>query len=304
MTREEIIASLKGIFPPVVTPFNRRGGVDEGGFRANQERYAASDLSGVVVAGSTGETPYLTERERLRLVEIARDQLRASQVLIVGTGLESTQETIRLSREAIERGADALLVLPPHYYRPKMDSRVLTAHYRALADGVRRPVLIYSIPQFTGIRMEPELLGTLSRHPNIAGMKESSGDVTYLRAILRKVRPSFRAMAGLAAVLLESLRVGAVGGILAQANFIPELCIGVYDAFSRNQMKAARVLQEGLAQSSEKVTLAYGIPGIKLACDLCGYTGGVPRSPLLPLDAASRRAVAVAIKELRNGLEY
>src|SRR5712692_7832018 len=187
MTRREIVANLKGIFLPIVTPFNRRGDVDEGRFRENLARYVETGLAGVVVAGSTGEAPYLTEAERLRLVELARERVHPPMLLVAGTGLESTRATLALSREATERGADVVLVVTPGYFKSRMNSAALASHYRAVADGVRCPIEIYSIPQFTGVRFEVETLGLLSRHPNIVGLKESSGDLAYLRAVLRRV---------------------------------------------------------------------------------------------------------------------
>ncbi len=304
MMPKEIIRNLKGIFPPVVTPFNRRGNVDEIRFRENLCRLKDVGLSGIVVAGSTGEAPYLTERERLRLVEVARDIVRAPELLIVGTGLESTRETLRLSREAAARGADAVLVITPNYYKPRMDSAALTAHFRAVAEGIRRPVVIYSIPQFTGIRLEAETVAALSRHPNIVGVKESSGDLAYLRAVLRKVRPGFRVLAGSALILLEALRAGAAGGVLGQANFAPELCVGLYEAFRNGYLRTARELQEKLAPLAQKISIPYGVSGIKAALDLCDHAGGAPRSPLLPLGPRARRAVAAALQEARAGLEF
>jgi 4-hydroxy-2-oxoglutarate aldolase len=184
MTRKEIIQSIKGIFPPVVTPFNRRGEIDEGMFRENLQKLAGIGLSGVLVAGSTGEAPYLEERERLRLVEVARGLVRPPEILIAGTGLEGTAATVRLSQEAIARGADAVLVLTPNYYKSKMDADALAAHYRAVARQVDRPVIIYSIPQFTGLHLEPSTIAKLSQIPNVVGLKESSGDIHFVRAIL------------------------------------------------------------------------------------------------------------------------
>ena len=304
MTHRQILAHLKGIFPPVVTPFDRRGEVDDGCFRENLRKYVGVGLGGIVVTGSTGEAPYLTERERLRLVELAREIVRPPEVMIVGTGLESTRETLRLSREAIARGADALLVVTPNYYKPKMDAAALSAHYRALADGVRRPVLIYSIPQFTGVHIDAATIATLSRHPNIAGLKESSGNLAFVREVLCKVRPGFRVLVGSVQILLDSLKAGATGAVLGQATFAPELCVGVYEAFCQGRMKAARELQQRLLPLAQKISAPYGVAGVKAALDLSGYHGGVPRSPLVPLNAAGRRIVAGALKEARQGLEF
>ena len=304
MTHRQILAHLKGIFPPVVTPFDRRGEVDDGCFRENLRKYVGVGLGGIVVTGSTGEAPYLTERERLRLVELAREIVRPPEILIVGTGLESTRETLRLSREAIARGADALLVVTPNYYKPKMDATALSAHYHALADGVRRPVLIYSIPQFTGVHIDAATIATLSRHPNIVGLKESSGNLAFVREVLCKVRPGFRVLVGSVQILLDSLKAGATGAVLGQATFAPELCVGVYEAFCQGRMKAARELQQRLLPLAQKISAPYGVAGVKAALDLSGYHGGVPRSPLVLLNAAGRRIVAGALKEARQGLEF
>ena len=304
MTHKQILAHLKGIFPPVVTPFDRRGEVDDGRFRENLRKYVGVGLGGIVVTGSTGEAPYLTERERLRLVELAREIVRPPEIVIVGTGLESTRETLRLSREVIARGADALLVVTPNYYKPKMDAAALTAHYRALADGVRRPVLIYSIPQFTGVHIDAATIAALSRHPNIAGLKESSGNLAFVREVLRKVRPGFRVLVGSVQILLDSLKAGATGAVLGQATFAPELCVGVYEAFCQGRMKAARELQQRLLPLAQKISAPYGVAGVKAALDLSGYHGGVPRSPLLAPNAAARRSITSALKEARQGLEF
>ena len=303
MTSEKIIENLQGIIAPVTTPFNSRGEVDQGAFRENMSSYAGSGLAGVLVAGSSGEAPYLTEAERLRLVEIAREAIKAPQVLLVGTGLEGTAATLRLSREAIARGADALLVLTPNYYKPRMDAEALLAHYRAIAGGVKRPVLIYSIPQFTGLTVDPETLGKLSRLPNVVGLKESSGKLDYVRAVLRKVRRGFRVLIGSASILYDSLQEGAVGGVLNQADFVPALCVALYDAFLHRRAREAHDLQQRLFPLADEISIPYGVPGIKVALDFCGYRGGQPRLPLIAPSAKAKRQIQAAIREARAGLD-
>ena len=304
MNRQAIIRNLKGVFPPVVTPFDPRGRIDEKRFADNLTRYTNIGLAGILVAGSTGEAPYLTAPERLRLIEIARRIVRPPEILMVGTGLESTRETLDLSREAVARGADVLLVLTPNYYKSRMDTRALAAHFRALASKLTRPLLIYNIPQFTGIRMAPDAFAELARHPNIVGLKESSGDLVYLRAILRKVPRNFRVFTGAASVFLDALRAGAVGGVLGQADFLPALCVGVYEAFSQGRLKDARELQLRLRPLVARISAPFGVAGIKAALDLCGYSGGNPRPPLVPLGRGPYREVAAAIQEARKGLAF
>jgi 4-hydroxy-2-oxoglutarate aldolase len=304
MTRKEVIQNLKGIFPPAVTPFDRRGQIDEGLFRENLQRLAGIGLSGVLVAGSTGEAPYLSERERLRLVEVARELVRPPEILIAGVGLEGTDATVQLSREAVARGADAVLVLTPNYYKSRMDADTLAAHYRTVAKHLERPVIIYSIPQFTGLHVEPSTIEKLSHIPNVVGLKESSGDLRFVRAVLRRVRPGFRVLVGSVVILNQALRAGAAGAVLSQASFAPELCVGLYQAFLHKKRKTALEFQERLLPLARKIALPFGVPGIKAALDLAGYAGGFPRAPLAPLEPASRELVAAALREARAGLEY
>ncbi len=303
MMQKQIVSRLKGIFPPLVTTFNRRGDLDEGAYRANLRRYAGLGLAGVLVTGSTGEAPYLSEHERLRLVDLARAAVKPPELLLVGTGLESTRETIRLSREAIARGADAILVVTPNYYKPRMETAALIAHYRAVADAVRKPVLIYSIPQFTGIRMGVDSIGPLTRHPNIVGLKESSGDLGLVKAIVAKRYSSFRVLVGAALILIPAMEAGATGGVLAQACFAPELCVAVYRAFERGDNTKAEKLADRLGLLVRAISGRYGVAGIKAAMEIEGYGGGAPRLPLLPLRPSDRREVAQALAIAREGLE-
>lgn len=296
MTSREIISNLKGVFIPIVTPYNRRGDIDEASFCSNLRRYVKEGFSGILIAGSTGEGPYLTERERLRLVELARPLIQPPQLLLVGTGVETTRQTIHLSREAVALGADALLVLTPSYFKNRMDSAALVAHFSTIADAVRRPVLIYSIPQFTGIRMEPGTIGRLSRHGNVVGLKESSGNVQFLRDVLEKSDKGFRILAGSALIMLDAFQAGASGAVLGPANYIPDICLEIYRLYCGEQLEAAQKLQQRIIPLVEEVNVHCGIPGIKYALDLCGYRGGKPRGPLLPLRSAEERRVAAALR--------
>lgn len=298
MTNEEIITNLKGVFLPILTPYNRRGDIDEAAFRRNLRRFLKEGVSGVLVAGSTGEGPYLTERERLRLVELARAIIQPPQLLLVGTGVETTQQTIHLSKEAVARGADAVLALTPSYFKSRMDSAALSAHFTALADVLPRPVMIYSIPQFTGIRMDPAAVGRLSKHENIAGIKESSGDLEFLRAILRKSKRGFHVLAGSGLIMLGALQAGAAGVILGPANYIPGICIELYRLYSAGDMKRAEALQQRMVPLVREVNVRCGIAGVKYAADLCGYKGGKPRAPLLPLRPVEERKVAAALRKI------
>ena len=298
MTSKQALAHLKGVFVPVVTPFNRRGEIDESAFCSNVRRYVQQGFDGVLVAGSTGEGPFLSEPERLRLVELARPLIPAPQLLLVGTGVETTRQTIHLSKEAVNRGADLLLVLTPGYFKNRMDSAALTAHFSAIGDAVRRPVLIYSIPQFTGVNIDPPTIGRLSRHGNIAGLKESSGNMEFLREVLQKSAAGFHVLAGSALIMLDALQAGACGAVLGPANYIPDLCLRIYRLYLQGELEAAREIQQRISPLVREVNVGAGIPGIKFALDLCGYKGAKPRAPLLPLRPAEERKVAAALRKV------
>lgn len=298
MTSKQVLTHLKGVFVPVVTPFNRRGEIDETGFKSNVRRYVKQGFNGILIAGSTGEGPYLAERERLRLVELARPLIPAPQLLLVGTGVETTRETIHLSKEAVKRGADLLLVLTPGYFKNRMDSAALTAYFSAIGDAVRRPVLIYSIPQYTGIHIDPATIARLSRHGNVVGLKESSGNMEFLREVLKRSQRGFHVLAGSALIMLDAFQAGAAGAVLGPANYIPDLCLKIYRLYLDGDVESARELQQRIAPLVQEVNVRQGIPGIKYALDLCGYKGGEPRSPLLPLRPTERRKAAAALREV------
>jgi 4-hydroxy-2-oxoglutarate aldolase len=183
-----------------------------------------------------------------------------------------------------------------------MDSAALVAHYRAVSVGVTRPVLIYSIPQFTGLEVDPATIGKLSRLPNVVGLKESSGKLDFVRAVLAKVRPGFRVLVGAASISYDALCEGAVGAVLGLANFAPSLCVGLYQAFLHRHAKEARDLQQRLLPLGQNIALPYGVAGIKAALDLCGYHGGIPRLPLLPTSAQAKKQIEAALHEANAGL--
>jgi 4-hydroxy-2-oxoglutarate aldolase len=281
---------LSGIFPPLTTPFRDDGSLDTGGFERNLEAYAAQDLAGVLVLGSNGEAASLEEDEKLTLVRIARART-AARTLLVGTGLESTRATIALTRKAADLGADAALVLTPSYYKSQMTQPALRAHFEAVADASPIPVLLYSVPAFTGIPFPAGLAGELAAHPRVRGMKESSGDVGLLGRIVSSAPTSFEVLCGNAQVIYPALCVGAAGGVLAIACCAPRPTAALYRAFADGDHSRARRLQEALAPLAVAVTVQHGVAGLKAAMDLAGLRGGPVRGPLLPLPAEAKESL-------------
>ena len=278
---------LRGILPPLVTPFHPDGTLDLASFEANLESYAGEDFAGYVVLGSNGEAASLEEDEKLALLRAARRRA-GSRLVIAGTGLESTRATIAFTARAADTGADAALVLTPSVFKSQMTLDALRRHYEAIAEASRISVLLYSFPAVTGIPLPLGLAAAVAGHPRIVGMKESSGDVAMLGRIVSSVPSSFSVACGSGPALYPSLCVGASAGILAVANCAPRPAAALYRAFAASEHARARRIQEALTPLAVAVTATYGVAGLKAAVDLAGRRGGSVRRPLLPLAPAAR----------------
>jgi 4-hydroxy-2-oxoglutarate aldolase len=279
---------LRGIFGPVVTPFDANGELDAAGFAANIRAHLAAGLHGIVVAGSTGEAALLDEAERMRLVETARREMAAGRPLIVGTGGESTRGVIARNRAVAERGADAVLVVAPHYYTGAMTNDALREHYTRVADASPVPVMIYTIPKYMHFAVPPELVRELAKHENIVGMKDSAGDADLFARYLESRTESFQVLTGSAGLLKEALRMGADGGVLAAALFAPDVALEVLAAVREGNVGRSDEAQGRLAPLGARIVGAMGVPGVKAALEAIGLRGGEPRLPLQPLDVALR----------------
>jgi 4-hydroxy-2-oxoglutarate aldolase len=273
---------IRGILPPLTTPFRGDGALDTAAFEANLEIYATQDLGGALVLGSNGEAQSLEEPEKLALVRTARARM-SSRTLLVGTGLESTRATIALTRKVADLGADAVLVLTPHYYKSQMSPDALRTHFEAVGDASSIPVLLYSVPAFTGITFPAGLAAELARHPLVRGMKESSGDLGLLGRLVASVPPRFAVICGSAPVIYPALCIGAVGGILAAACCAPRPVTALYQAFQEGDHARARRIQEAVTPLAVAITATHGVAGLKAAMDLAGFRGGPVRAPLLPV---------------------
>lgn len=293
--------ALRGILPPLVTPFREDGALDVGAFEANLEAYAAEDLAGYLVLGSNGEAASLTEDEKLDLVRAARRR-SGGRALLVGTGLESTRATIDLTRKAADLGADGALVLTPSYYKAQMTVEALRRHFEAVADASPVLVYIYSVPVFTGLPFPAPLAPLLAAHPRIAGMKESSGDLALMGRLLASVPESFAVACGSAPVLYPALCLGSPAGILAVANCAPGPAAALVRAFEQGDHERARRIQRALSPLATAVTATYGVAGLKVATDLAGFRGGAVRSPLLPAPPAALEDLRGLLRTARSAV--
>lgn len=289
--------SLAGVFPPIPTPFASNGEVAYDGLASNLARWNAYPLAGYVVLGSNGEGVLLSPEEKVEVWQAARRAIPPPKLMIAGTGAQSTRGTIRLTQQAAEAGADAALVVTPYYYSPKMTGEALVRHYESVADASPIPILIYNVPKFTGVNMDPGAIARAAGHPHIVGTKDTSGNVTQLAQTVHLAGPEFQVLAGSASFFLAGLAVGAVGGILALANLAPDLCLELYGHFGEGRLARAAALQRRLIPVNHAVTGGFGIAGLKAAMDMLGYYGGPVRAPLLDLSSGERQTLREVLEE-------
>jgi 4-hydroxy-2-oxoglutarate aldolase len=273
--------NLAGIYPPIVTPFLKED-VAHHYLAENVEKLSKSGIKGLVVLGSNGENVYLSEEEKIDVVKTTFQSASKNMLIIVGSGCESTRETIYLTNRMAKIGAHAALIATPFYYGSKMNDEALIKYYATVADQVEIPILLYNVPKFTGINLSVEALSVLSNHPNIIGIKDSSGNVNQLGQYLNQVNPDFNVLVGTAGTLFGALTLGCKGGILALANILPKKCVEIFQLVQDGKIKEARELQLRMIPVNHAITAKYGISGLKYAMNLLGYKGGEVRSPLLP----------------------
>ncbi|XP_061492270.1 4-hydroxy-2-oxoglutarate aldolase, mitochondrial [Rhineura floridana] len=275
---------LRGIYPPLATPFTLQGEVDYIRLEENLRLYAGIPFRGFVVQGSNGEAPYLTQQERLEVVRRVRQAVPKEKLLLAGTGCESTQGTIEMTAQMADKGADAALVVTPCYFRGSMTSAALMHHYKQVAEASPIPVILYSVPANTNLELPIDTVLSLAQHPNIVGIKDSGGNITRLGLLVHKTQQEdFQVLAGSAGFLLASYIVGAAGGICALANVLGTPICQLEHLCCAGSWDEARALQHRLIEPNIAVTRKFGIPGLKQAMDWFGYNGGFCRSPLLPL---------------------
>jgi 4-hydroxy-2-oxoglutarate aldolase len=289
-----MLRMLKGFYPPIPTPFLNDGFMATH-LEENLSLWNRQPLDGYVVLGSNGEAPLLDDEERAAVVKTARGAIPAGRTMIVGTGRESTRDTVRSTVQAFELGADAVLVGVPSYYRPAMSSAVLEDHFLRVADASPGPMLLYSVPFFTDIPIEPGLFGKLIRHERIVGIKDSSGDIGSVKALAEQARAGGRdisILVGSASVLAGGLASGACGGVLAVACVAGRACAEIARLVDGGEMTEAGKLNEQVAELAIAVTKRHGIGGLKAALDLLHFYGGDPRPPLPPAGPEARAEIA------------
>lgn len=294
---------LNGVLLPTTTPFGPGGDIDFSSLRSNLDKWSRTGIRGFVLLGSTGERVHLDEREYLQTIETARAATSAELAFIVGAGQQSTRGTIKEIKQAARAGAEAVLVITPYFYRPAITQDTLFTYYTAVADEAPVPVLLYSMPPLTGIKIEPETVGRLSEHANIIGVKDSSNDIGGFSQTVKSCSSDFAVMTGNGTVLLDALRAGATGAILAVGCVVPEICVEIFRAFNEGHEERATTLQSKLTPLATAVTTRFGIGGLKTALDLAGYRGGAVRAPLKMADETARTEISKLYDNAKSSLD-
>lgn len=281
-----MVKSLAGVFPPITTPFNNSEKLDLEGLAFNFNRWNKTGLAGYVVLGSNGEGVYMSQAEREQILATCRELIPSEKTFIAGTGAESTIQTIEQTRRASQLGADYALVLTPNYYRGLMTPERLIGHFQKVAEASPIPVLLYNVPANSGLNLPVAAVAELSAHPNIVGLKDSSGDVAQLSEVIRRTPEDFTLLQGSSKAYHYGLLAGADGAIVAIANALPSSCVKIFEAVKSGDAALIEKLGRMMIPFGWLTTAGFGVPALKAAMDKMGFRGGSPRSPLTPLTDA------------------
>lgn len=287
-----------GIYPPLTTPFNRSGELDASALAENVARYNEIGFAGYVALGSNGEAVHMDADERSLIVSTVKRNAAppASGFLIAGVNEQSTRAAKLSIRRAADAGADAALVITPYFYKGNMNQAALAGHFRALADDSPIPILIYNIPQNTGVVIDPPTVAALADHERVIGIKDSSGNFIASAAMIRLTPPNFSVLVGSGAIVYPALMMGAAGAILALACIAGQACVDLYKSAIAGDHQKARDLQNRLTPVSNAVTSEFGVAGLKAALDMLGYAGRSVRQPLSDLGEHEKKKLETVLK--------
>lgn len=278
---------LAGLYHPLVTPFTAAGEVDTAAIARNAAKYVKAPLTGLVVLGSNGEQPQLDDDEADRIIAAVRAVVPADRPLLAGAARESTRATIAACRRAAAQGVTAVMVRTPSFYKNMMTSDAFVRHFTEVADASPAPVVLYNVSLYTGVTLQPDAVGTLSRHPNIVGIKESGNDMQLLADYLAaSAGQDFVVLCGSATSLFSALALGVHGAVLALSGIVPDKCAELIRLVRDNKIVEARQLQQSLMPIARAIGAQHGVPALKAALTMLGYETGDPRPPLRPAPAA------------------
>jgi 4-hydroxy-2-oxoglutarate aldolase len=298
-----VALNLDGVFPAIPTPFTSDDAIDVAAARANAARWISTGLRGLLVLGSNGEAPLVDADEGARLIAAVREETPRDRVLIAGVNAQSTRQAIAAARAHAAAGADVALVITPFYFKSQMSRDALVRFFTEVADASPIPLLVYNVPQATGVTIPLLALERIAPHPNIIGVKDSSGDVGYTTEAIDRVPADFDVVVGVAPNLFAALSVGARGAIVAVASVFPELCVELHGHVRAGRRDQARAIQRAITPLARAVTTEYGPAGLKVAAAANGYVGGLARAPLMPLGATPTNEIRMLVEQLRAWAE-
>lgn len=320
---------FNGILPPLPTPFKEDGALDLEALRSNVEKLNVTGLTGYVALGTNSEAVHVTPEEASQVFVTVKKAAAPGKIVIAGTGQLSTVATLDVTKRAADAGCDAALIVTPFYYKNSMTGETLKKHYFTIADQSPIPLMIYNVPANTGLNVASSIVAEIAQHPNIVGIKDSSGDINQLAETVRLTRRledkksrseggvhpdrtradrvadvrsassanGFAVFSGNFGAMLPSLSFGVAGGILAVSNIAPNECVQIYELFKQGKVAEAGELHLRLLPVARAVTTQFGVPGLKAAMDMLSYRGGYPRLPLLPLGGNQRVELERMLRE-------
>ena len=288
---------FNGVLPPVTTPFDVGGNVDYGALSANIARYNETGVTGYVPLGSNGEAVHLSADERRQVIETVKRTATGEHTVVAGVNELFTRSAVEATRAAADCGADAVLVITPYFYKSSMTQERLIRHFTEVADQSPVPVLLYNVPQNTGVVLESAAIASLGAHQNIVGAKDSAGNMGAISETIRLVPDGFSVMVGNGGIVYPAITMGATGAILGVACAAPKACAELYEAARSGDHNRARDLQKRIAPLSQTVTAGLSVPGLKAAMDIIGFAGGVPRGPLTPVSEEERARIRRVIRQ-------
>lgn len=286
---------LKGVFPAIITPFDKNENIDEKALRG-LINFLIKDVNGFVVNGTTGEFNYLSPAENKKVLDIVLDEVKGKVKVIAGTGASSTKEAIELTLYAKEKKADAVINVTPYYFKPTF--KEIYDHYEKLNE-IGIPIIVYNIPQCAGVHMRWWTGEALAYMSNVIGLKDSSGDMAFFMALIEKIYGKISILCGHDEIGMPALSAGADGVILASANLIPDIWQKIYKAVQNKNMDEARELQRSIQILVRTLVNSGANQGVKEGLRMMGLEAGNSRKPIMTSDIFRREDIG----ELRAELE-
>jgi len=287
---------FRGAYTALVTPF-KNGQIDYPAFEALIEDQISKGIDGLLPCGTTGESPTLTEKEHGEVIAFTVKTARKRVPVIAGTGSNSTAEAVHYTRHAKEVGADAALLVCPYYNKPSQ--RGLTAHFKAIADQVQIPQILYNIPGRSVINMNPETIAELSRHPNIVGVKEASGNLEQMIRVRNLCSPEFDLISGDDTLTLPILSIGGAGVISVISNILPRETSRAVHSYLEGKTEESREIFMRYFELAKTIMSSDANPvGIKTALALRGQMSEEFRLPLVPLESSAKENLRVQLEKL------